>query len=71
MMAGMGYEIEAQWRRDSDGATARDSMNYRAAMDAQEARRSAAGQDARLGLVDRLISSFQASARTRRGSAAR
>jgi hypothetical protein len=60
MMAGMAYEVEAQWRRDDGVATARDSMNHRAATESLEARRAEAKRASRTGLLNRLINTFQA-----------
>lgn len=65
MMAGMAYELEAQWRRDDDAATARDSMHHRAAMESRTTRRTGAKRASRPGLLDRLITTFQATMRAR------
>jgi hypothetical protein len=65
MLAGMAYELEAQWRRDDNVASARDSMNHRAATDSQELRREAANRASRRGRFDRLITSLQATNRAR------
>jgi hypothetical protein len=55
MLAGMGYEIETQWRRDNDAVTARNSEQYRAAMDSQAVRRVARQAVSRPSMLDRMV----------------
>jgi hypothetical protein len=66
MMTGMAYELESQWRRDDDGAVARDSMHHRAVQESREARRAGAKRASRPGWLERLLTTFQSatSART-------
>ncbi len=60
MLAGMGYELETQWRRDNDAAKARDSENYRTAMESLEARRATTRPASRPGALDRMIGALRA-----------
>lgn len=60
MLAGMGYELETQWRQDDDAAKARDSEHYRAAMESLDARRTASRPASRPGALDRMIGALRA-----------
>ncbi len=65
MLAGMAYEIEAQWRPDTDAVTARDLESRRAAAESRATRGSASGRVARPRLLDRVVASVQTWTRIR------
>ncbi len=60
MMAGMAFELERQWHRDTAGATARDESQHRAAVEAQAAHRSVAHRASHQSRRERLVASLQA-----------
>lgn len=59
MLGGMAYELERQWRSDTEAITARDAEQRRVAMETESARRAGGSRRERPRLLDRVLASVQ------------